>query len=80
MVLQFDSLLNLLIFGKNMQVTFDDQCTMEALEKYLKSTWKVLEILSNLAKYLSTSTIHKQKKYLSTSTSTHKIVLKYQST
>ena len=59
-----------------MQVTFDDQCTMEALEKYLK----VLEILSNLAKYLSTSTstIHKQKKYLSTSTSTHKIVLKCQ--
>ena len=57
---------------------------MEALEKHLKSTWKVLEILSNLAKYLSTSTststIHKQKKYLSTSTSTHKIVLKYQST
>ena len=50
--------------------------------KHLKSTWKVLEILSNLAKYLSTSksTIHKQKKYLSTSTSTHKIVLKYQST
>ena len=45
--------------------------------KHLKSTWKVLEILSNLAKYLSTSTstIHKQKKYLSTSTSTHKIVL-----
>ena len=82
MVLQFDSLLNLLIFGKNMQVTFYDQCTMEALEKYLESTWKVLEILSNLAKYLSTSTstIHKQKKYLSTSTSTHKIVLKYQST
>ena len=66
MVLQFDSLLNLLIFDKNMQVTFDDQCTMEALEKYLESTWKVLEILSNLAKYLSTSTstIHKQKKYL----------------
>ena len=82
MVLQFDSLLNLLIFGKNMHVTFDGQCTMEALEKYLESTWKVLEILSNLAKYLSTSTstIHKQKKYLSTSTSTHKIVLKYQST
>ena len=48
--------------------------------KHLKSTGKVLEILSNLAKYLSTSTIHKQKKYLSTSTSTHKIVLKYQST
>ena len=46
--------------------------------KQLESTWKVLEILSNLAKYLSTSTIHKQKKYLSTST--HKIVLKYQST
>ena len=38
MVLQFDSLLNLLIFGKNMQVTFDDQCTIEALEKYLEST------------------------------------------
>ena len=35
---QFDSLLNLLIFGKNMQVTFDDQCTMEALEKYWEST------------------------------------------
>ena len=46
--------------------------------KHLKSTWKVLEILNNLAKYLSTSTstIHKQKKYLRTSTSTHKIVLK----
>ena len=57
MVLQFDSLLNLLIFGKNMQVTFDDQCTIEALE-----------ILSDLAKYLSTIT------------RTHKIVLKYQST
>ena len=44
--------------------------------KHLKSTWKVLDILSNLAKYLSTSTstIHKQKKYLSTSTSTHEIV------
>ena len=38
MVLQFDSLLNLLIFGKNMQVIFDDQRTMEALEKYLEST------------------------------------------
>ena len=36
--------------------------------KHLKSTWKVLEILSDLAKYLSTIT------------STHKIVLKYQST
>ena len=32
MMLQFDTLLNLLIFGKNMQVTFDGQCTMEALE------------------------------------------------
>ena len=53
MVLQFDSLLNLLIFGKNIHATFDDRCTME-----------VLEILSNLAKYLSTRT------------STHKIVLK----
>ena len=44
---------------------------------YLKSTWKVLEILSILAKYLSTSTstIHKQKKYLSTSTSTTKLYL-----
>ena len=65
MVLQFDSLLSLLIFGKNMQVNFDDQCTMEALEKYLST---------------STSTIDKQKKYLSTSTSTHKIVLKYNCT
>ena len=37
--------------------TFEDQCTRE-----------VLEILSNLAKYLSTST------------STHKIVLKYHCT
>ena len=78
MVLQFDSLLNLLIFGKNMQVTL----MTSAQWKHLKSTWKVLEILSNLAKYLSTSTstIHKQKKYLSTSTSTHKIVLKYNCT
>ena len=38
MVLQFDSLLNFLILGKNMQVTFDDQCTMEAIGKYLEST------------------------------------------
>ena len=46
------------------------------------STRNVLEISSILAKYLiiSPNTIKKQRKYLSTSTSTQKTVLKYNST
>ena len=46
MVLQFDSLLNLLIFGKNMQVTFDDQWQW----KHLESTWN-FKWFSKVLKY-----------------------------
>ena len=65
-----------------MQITF----VTSAQWKHLKSTWKVLEILSNFAKYLvqvqfiNKKSTQVQVKYSSTCTSTHKIVLNYQST